>query len=448
MDKNEIAVQVSHLNKRYKLYARNRDRVADAFGLKSHYSEHMALNDVSMTVYRGETVGIIGTNGSGKSTILKIITGVLNPTSGDRGGARPDQRAAGAGRRLQHGVQRDREHLPQRNDDRLSPRQEIDREDWTRSWTLPTSASTSTSPSRLYSSGMFMRLAFAVAINIEPEILIVDEALSVGDVSSSRPSATTNLRNSKKKARRYCSSATIFQQREQVLRPRRASPEPGREAGRGLAQRKMIDIYKQVLVGQYDPKTREIRKVPDGLSPDDQIMAAAARKADEADSKIRGESADRLEKQKAAAEHLSVSPEGTETGTADRGTADRNAETLEYGSGKAVIREYGVIDDRGNPSTTVMKGSSCSVWLKVKILQDIAAPIFAFTIRNVYGVEICGTNTMIEKAFLEPVKKPERKRTITFTQKIDLQGGEYLISLGVHRVRDRRTSRSTTACTT
>ena len=77
-----------------------------------------------------------------------------------------------------------------------------------------------------------------------------------------------------------------------------------------------------------------------------------------------------------------------------------------------------------------MKGSTCTVHMRVRIQTDIAAPIFAFTIRNVYGVEICGTNTMFEKAFLEPVKAGEVK-DITFTQRIDLQGGEYLISLGV-----------------
>lgn len=64
------------------------------------------------------------------------------------------------------------------------------------------------------------------------------------------------------------------------------------------------------------------------------------------------------------------------------------------------------------------------------MLTDISAPIFAFTIKNVYGVEICGTNTMFEKAFLEPVKAGEEK-SITFTQRIDLQGGEYLLSFGV-----------------
>ena len=81
----DTAIQVSHLTKQYKLYNHNRDRVADAlgFGKRAHYTEHLALNDVSMTIRKGETVGIIGTNGSGKSTILKIITGVLTPTSGE-----------------------------------------------------------------------------------------------------------------------------------------------------------------------------------------------------------------------------------------------------------------------------------------------------------------------------------------------------------------------------
>ena len=81
----DVIINVEHLDKMYKLYNRQRDRVKDALGLgrkEQLYKEHYALRDVSMQVRRGETVGIIGTNGSGKSTILKIITGVLSPTSG------------------------------------------------------------------------------------------------------------------------------------------------------------------------------------------------------------------------------------------------------------------------------------------------------------------------------------------------------------------------------
>ena len=83
MEEN-TAISVEHVNKIYKLYPKPMDRVIDTFHLMPwrKYGEHAALKDVSFTVNRGETVGIIGTNGSGKSTILKIITGVLHETSG------------------------------------------------------------------------------------------------------------------------------------------------------------------------------------------------------------------------------------------------------------------------------------------------------------------------------------------------------------------------------
>ena len=80
----DIAISVNDVSKMYKLYDNPMDRLKESLGLsrKKKYKEHYALNHVSFQVHKGETVGIIGTNGSGKSTILKIITGVLNPTSG------------------------------------------------------------------------------------------------------------------------------------------------------------------------------------------------------------------------------------------------------------------------------------------------------------------------------------------------------------------------------
>ena len=92
-----IAIQVTNLEKIYKLYDKPSDRIKEAlgFGRGRHHTEHHALKGVDLTVYQGECIGIIGTNGSGKSTILKIITGVLNPTH---------LGAAGAGRGVQHGI--------------------------------------------------------------------------------------------------------------------------------------------------------------------------------------------------------------------------------------------------------------------------------------------------------------------------------------------------------
>ena len=87
-------------------------------------------------------------------------------------------------------------------------------------------------------------------------------------------------------------------------------------------------------------------------------------------------------------------------------------------------------DDKGIKTAAVLKGSRFTIHMKVEMLQKIAAPIFAFTIKNVRGTEITGTNTMVEKAFLESVEAGEVKE-INFTQEMNLQGGEYLLSLGV-----------------
>lgn len=82
---SDIVIEVEHLSKMYKLYDKPMDRLKESLGLskKKNYKEHYALKDVSFQVCKGETVGIIGTNGSGKSTILKIITGVLSQTCGE-----------------------------------------------------------------------------------------------------------------------------------------------------------------------------------------------------------------------------------------------------------------------------------------------------------------------------------------------------------------------------
>jgi len=107
-----------------------------------------------------------------------------------------------------------------------------------------------------------------------------------------------------------------------------------------------------------------------------------------------------------------------------------NPELLEYGTKEAQIEEYYITDGEGRRTGAIIKGQECSVHMKVRFMQDIQAPIFAFTIKNIKGVEITGTNTMVEKAFLSPVQAGCVKN-IVFTQKLDLQGGEYLLSLGV-----------------
>ena len=177
---SEMAIQVKDLSKVYKLYNKPSDRLKETLGFRVDAKEHYALKHVNFEVKKGETVGIIGTNGSGKSTILKIITGVLNPTGGE---VNVDGRISallelGAGFNMEYtGI----ENVYLNGTMLGFTKEEID----ARLENILEFADIGefvNQPVKSYSSGMFVRLAFAVAINIDPEILIVDEALSVGDV--------------------------------------------------------------------------------------------------------------------------------------------------------------------------------------------------------------------------------------------------------------------------
>ena len=385
MDEKKVAIQVKGLEKAYKLYDKPSDRLKEAlgFGRKKRYKEHYALKGVDMTIYQGETVGIIGTNGSGKSTILKIITDVLNPTGGSVhvNGRISALLELGAGFNMEYnGIENiylngtmigfSKKEIDAKMDDILNF---ADIGDYVHQ------------PVKTYSSGMFVRLAFAVAINIEPEILIVDEALSVGDVFfqakcyhkfeefKEMGKTIVFVSHDLSSISKYCDRVVLLNQ--------------GVKLGEG-SPKEMIDAYKQVLVGQYVPAADD-----QSLLSDKEITAAAAAAA------------------------------GTVKG-------EVNPELLEYGTKDAMITGYKITDDMGRETSALLKGKECTITMQVHFEHDIEAPIFAFTIKNIKGVEITGTNTMVEKAFLSPVRAGSDME-ITFTQKIDLQGGEYLLSFGV-----------------
>lgn len=179
---SDIAISVKHLTKIYKLYDKPIDRLKESLHplKKQYHKDFYALNDVNFEIKKGETVGIIGKNGAGKSTLLKIITGVLTPTSGSVHvhGRIASLLELGAGFNPEYtGIENiyfqgslmgyTREEMETKIDDILAF---ADIGDFVYQSV------------KMYSSGMFARLAFAVAINVDPDILIVDEALSVGDI--------------------------------------------------------------------------------------------------------------------------------------------------------------------------------------------------------------------------------------------------------------------------
>ncbi|RDU22137.1 ABC transporter ATP-binding protein [Anaerosacchariphilus polymeriproducens] len=376
----KTVIKVEHLSKIYKLYQKPSDRLKESLGFtrKKKYQEHKALNDVNIEIKKGETIGIIGTNGSGKSTLLKIITGVLNPTSGNViiDGRISALLELGAGFNMEYtGIENvymngmmigfSREEVDEKLNDIL---EFADIGDFVYQ------------PVKTYSSGMFVRLAFAVAINIEPEILIVDEALSVGDVFF-QAKCYRKFEEFKKMGRtilfvshdlssisRYCDRVILL---NKGIKTAEGDPK------------EMIDIYKKVLVNQYDEEK--------------ELMTPVDEKAFAEDSWAR--------------------------------KLLNNQRRQEYGTKLAEIIDYGIMDQAGTITNNIMKGEPFTVKMKVIFHELVQDPIFAFSIKDMKGTEITGTNTMVEKKFVN-LKEKEQVIEISFEQNMDLQGGEYLLSLG------------------
>ncbi len=392
----EIAIRVDHVDKMYKLYNKPSDRFMDALGLSRtpKYKEHYALHDINFDVHCGETVGIIGTNGSGKSTILKIITGVLNPTAGqvEINGRISALLELGAGFNMEYtGIENvylngamigfSREEIDQKLDDIISF---ADIGDFVYQ------------PVKTYSSGMFVRLAFAVAINIEPEILIVDEALSVGDVffqnkcykkfEEFKEMGKTILFVSHDlgSVSKYCDRVVLLNQGIKIAEGKPAD---------------MVDAYKKIMVSG---NSEEIKSI------DDLISRSSLNEVQEKTTETVLENKTGTNEWK---RHFQINPD-----------------VNEYGSGDAEIIDFAVVDDEGNLTNAIIKGHRFSIKSKVLFHTSIENPIFTYTIKTLKGTDITGTNTMYEKKNIGIVKEGDIY-VATFTQDMNLQGGEYLLSI-------------------
>ena len=176
-------IELSHIDKTYRLYDRPTDRIREALHprRKKYHKAFHALDDVSLTVAKGETLGIIGQNGSGKSTLLKVITEIITPTSGE---ARVDGRVSAL---LELGAGFNQEFTGIENiylNGTILGYTEAEMDEKMEAILSYAGIGDYVyQPVKTYSSGMFVRLAFAVAIHVDPDILIVDEALAVGDLS-------------------------------------------------------------------------------------------------------------------------------------------------------------------------------------------------------------------------------------------------------------------------
>ena len=403
----DIAISVNDVSKMYKLYDNPMDRLKESLGLsrKKKYKEHYALNHVSFQVHKGETVGIIGTNGSGKSTILKIITGVLSPTGGEVSvnGRISALLELGAGF---NGEYSGLENVYLNGSMIGFSREEID----AKLQSILDFADIGEfihQPVKTYSSGMFVRLAFAVAINIDPEILIVDEALSVGDVffqakcyrkfEEFKEMGKTILfvSHDLSSIGKYCDRVVLLNKGEKLA-----------EGG----AKEMVNLYRRVLVNQYDDADLEEGAENAEAGQDGQLTDGTA-----------GENVSKKE-------HAGG-------GRAMKDSLNLNPKVLEYGSKLGEIVDFAIRDDTGMITNVIEKGKEFSVQMKVRFQADVNDPIFAFTLKDLKGTEITGTNTMYEHTPVKPQKAGD-VREITFKQIMPLEAGEYMLCLGCTRYKD------------
>ena len=379
---SEVAISVKDVSKMYKLFDKNSDRLKDALGFskKQLYKEHYALHHLSFDVYKGETVGIIGTNGAGKSTILKIIAGVLNPTEGELeiNGRISALLELGAGFNPEYnGI----ENVYLNGTMLGFTKEEID-ERLPKILEFADIGDFVYQPVKTYSSGMFVRLAFAVAINIDPEILIVDEALSVGDVFF-QAKCYQKFEDFKRDGKtilfvshdlgsisRYCDRVILLNKGE-----KQSEGKP----------KDMINLYKRLITTKADNNQNTDSK-------DKELVSIN-----------------------------SISGEWKKNFTV-------NPKLEEYGDGKANIIDFAIIDNEGNLTNVIEKGTKFTVKTKIRIEEPIKDPIFTLTFKNVRGVDITGTNTMLEDIRLGVCNAGECY-VASYEQEMNLQGGEYLISM-------------------
>ncbi|MCW3473923.1 ABC transporter ATP-binding protein [Rhodovastum sp. RN2-1] len=337
---------------------------------RKYHREHWSLRDINLTIRRGTTVGIVGRNGSGKSTLLQIICSVIHATTGTcevRGrvaallelGAGFNPELTGRENAVTNGLIMG-----------LSSREIEQRIEDIR--VFADIGEYFDQPVKTYSSGMFMRVAFATAVHVDPDILIIDEAMAVGDVSfqekcfrkirefKSRGTTILYVTHDRASVTYFCDEAVLLHDGELI------------EVG---APQRIIDLYSEILttgrlVGQA------VADVPGAALPAPGAPARTYRPGSDVTAPE-------------VAAFLDA------TGSEDRCAANPlyNANEYRFGNGGAGIIDFLVVErERINPAH-VRSGDTVDIYLKIRFDRDYVAPLVGFTITNAQGVVIFGTHS-------------------------------------------------------
>ena len=376
-EQQETVIDIKNLTKEYKMYASKKDRLVETIfpSVKKH-STFRAMDNLNLEVKKGEILGILGKNGAGKSTLLKMVTGVVVPTSGEikvngkissllELGTAFNMELTGLENIYQHGqvMGLSKEEIEATKQDVID---------------FADIGDHLYQPVKTYSSGMFARLAFACAINVDPEILIVDEVLSVGDMAfqlkcfkkfhqfKERGKTILFVTHSIADVLKNCTRTIILQNGKKTF-------DGGVKEG--------VELYKKIITGNAptENKTDEKKFV-----------------------------------------------KGKEENTW-KSHFNENPNVIEYGNLKAQVIDYGVFDENNKYLSFIDNEKTVVLKSKIKFNEEIDNPIFTMTIKDFNGVEIAGTNTMIEKIYPGKFQKGEIAE-VEFKQKLPIAPNKYTLS--------------------
>lgn len=381
------AIVVDNLSKSYPIYAKPADRLKELLTRKVCHQDFRALRQVSFNVPRGSTFGIIGENGSGKSTLLQLIAGTMHPTSGKCAciGRVAALLELGSGFNPEfsgrENVLLNASILGLKEAEIISKFPEIER--------FAEIGDFIGQPVKTYSSGMYVRLAFAVAIHVAPEILLVDESLAVGDI--------------------------YFQQR--CLRKIRQMKRDGKTIV--LVSHDMAAIQNLCDAALWLARG-EVKEQGEAARVTARYLAAMAQRSDPY-----------------MEEPAASGPQATETGgkAPSQASAATIAGTLSnidhrWGNRQGEILGVQLLDSRGDLCQSAGNGELVTLRISARYLDAIAQPVVGFSLRNRLGEDVCAINTSILGLALPPTT-PGHVYTVDFRIQLPLlHPGNYCFTVG------------------
>lgn len=385
---NDIAIKIENLGKEYKMFARKKDRLIETLlPMVNRHGVFKAMDNFNLEVRKGEVLGVLGKNGAGKSTLLKMVTGVVTPTTGIieiKGkissllelGTAFNMELTGIENIYQHG-----QVMGLTNEQIEDKKQEI--------IDFADIGDHLYQPVKTYSSGMFARLAFACAINVDPDILIVDEVLSVGDMAF-------QLKCFKKFEQFKENGKTILfvtHNISDVLRncTRTIIIDKGRKIFDGSVK-EGVERYKKIIVGLDEKESKE------ELLTDEELLEKNPNNVIEKNNNENWKS-----------------------------NFNQNPNLVDYGNGAAEVIDYGIFGTKEEYLSAIENDKEVVLKSKIHFNKDVKDPIFTMTLKDFNGLEICGTNTLIEKVYTGEYKAGDTV-IAEFRQILNVAPGKYTLS--------------------